>query len=175
MNLSIEEAERKINNHIEKKRRDEEEKHRKEKEKLENLMKEIENLEPRITQMIAIANLCCSNGIKLRKRKRRCECLYENDCYETDGIHHQLGFYPEHFGKHPIDGCTHYDYIGYEMGGACGDKDFITDGFTIASIPNNRNKRLSKGKSKPTIRHCSKFLKDFEKFEKSFYDFINNL
>ncbi len=142
----------------------------------EELVSEIKKLEPRIKKIIEIGNLCLENGINLNPRGTR-KCLYEQNAYETDGIYHQLGFYPNNFqGYHgnPPYQCTHYEYIGYDMGGACGNINFITDGDTVASTPDHNGFEII-SMSDPLNRHMEKFLRDFPKFEKVFYEFIERL
>lgn len=147
-----------------------------EKEKeTEKLIAEIKALKPRIKQIIEIGNLCLENNIPIWKRYGvSCnDADYKKGVFDTDGIRHQLGFYPNNHNR-TTNRSSHYDYIGYIMGGACGNRDFITDGDLIADTP-NRNKFAISSINEPSIKNMKKFLKDFPKFEKAFYDFINKL
>ena len=139
-----------------------------------NLIEQIKELQPRIEKIIEIGNLCIENGINLNTRGTYRKCKYEENAFETDGIYHQLGFYPNHYQGHPIYACSHYDFIGYDMGGACGSINFITNGEIIASTPDHNGFEI-KGMDVPLNKHCKMFLEDFPRFEKLFYEFIENL
>ena len=143
-------------------------------EEHKSLIKQIKELQPRIQKIIEIGNLCIENGINLNKRGTYRKCKYEEDAFETDGIYHQLGFYPNNYQANPLFRCTHYDFIGYDMGGACGNINFITDGDIIASTPDHSGFEI-KGMDTPLNKHCKSFLEDFPKFEEAFYKFIDNL
>lgn len=169
--MDLKKAERLILNHNQK---IEDERLKMENEKRETekkLKKEIRNLLPRITQIIEIGNLCLKNNIEIGQTPSQKRYSYENNIFETDGIHHQLGFYRRRYPswKYPNDS---YDCIGYMMGGACGDKDFITNGDFIFNI---EHKKPSIIKNDLSIRHMKKFLNEFETFESEFYKFIENL
>ena len=144
------------------------------KKEQEDLIKQIKDLRPRIEKIIEIGNICIENGICLNKIGTYRKCKYEEDAFETDGIYHQLGFYRNNYQGHPFYQCSHYDYIGYDMGGACGNINFITNGDIVASTPDHDGFEI-KGMSRPLNKHCEQFLKDFPKFEKLFYEFIDNL
>jgi len=139
-----------------------------------NLIKQIKELQPRIEKIIKIGNLCIENGINLNPRGTYRKCKYEENAFETDGIYHQLGFYPNHYHGHPLYACSHYDFIGYDMGGACGSINFITNGEVIASTPDHNGFEI-KGMDVPLNKHCRMFLEEFPRFEKLFYEFIENL
>lgn len=144
------------------------------KQKQTDLVAQIRELEPRIKKIIEIGNLCIENGIRLNEKGIHRKCLYKEDAYETDAIHHQLGFFPNHYKAHPIYACTHYDYIGYRMGGANGGLDFITNGEEVLNISHDKYHDLA-NKQYPSVEHCEMFLKDFENFERVFYEFIDRL
>ena len=171
--MNLNQAEEKIINHIQRKRDEEEAKIRVDELELEQLMNEIRKLEPRITDIIIIGNMCREHGIPLRQYGTYRKCTYKDGSYETDGIYHQLGFYPINKPYYKLGPNDKYKYIGIEMGGALGNRDFITNGEIIADTDNDNYDTSIK--YKPSIRHCKRFLKDFEEFEKAFYEFINNL
>ena len=142
--------------------------------RLEECISEIKDLKPRIQNIIDIGNYCIENGISLNKIGTYNKCKYEEDAFETDGIYHQLGFYRNHYQGHPFYQCSHYDYIGYDMGGACGTVNFITNGDIVAGTPDHDGFEI-KGINPPLLKHCEKFLKEFPVFEKVFFEFIENL
>ena len=172
--MDIDTAKTKIIKHNAKKIQDKVEKEIHYKAEQEKLIDEIQALQPRIEQILTIGNLCIENGINLRPGMFRKSCKYKNDCFETDGIHHQLGFYPNHYQGHPHYKCSHYEYIGYDMGGACGNINFITNGDTVASTPDHSGFEI-KGTSEPIVKHMKRFLRDFPKFEEAFENFIEKL
>lgn len=172
--MDIETAKEKIVSHKNKKEQEKIDKELLYKQKQMELIAKIRELQPRIQKIIEIGNICIENGIVLRKVGTYRKCLYKEDAYETDAIYHQLGFFPNHYHGHPLYKCTHYDYIGYRMGGACGNKDFITNGDEVYDISHDNHYEL-RGKQIPSVEHCGRFLKDFDNFEKLFYEFIDNL
>ena len=172
--MDIEFAKEKIVGHKNRKEEEARNKALEYREKQTELIRQIRDLEPRIRKIIEIGNLCIENGINLNKVGTYNKCLYKEDAYETDAIHHQLGFFPNHFRGHPFYSCSHYDYIGYRMGGACGNKDFITDGDIVLDISHDDYHELA-NRQVPSVNHCQMFLDDFDNFEKVFYEFIERL
>ena len=169
--MDLERAENLIKNHNEKLENERLRIEREHQETKDKLVNEIKNLQPRIQQIIKIGNLCLKNDIEIGQTPSSKRCSYENNMFETDGIHHQLGFYRKRYPvwRFPND---LYDCIGYKMGGVCGNKDFITDGNFIFNVEHDNPTKI---KNDLSIRHMKKFLNEFETFETKFYEFIENL
>ena len=175
--MDIEEAKNIIINYKIKKEKEEQLKIKAIKEKQEMLKKQIRALEPRIKDIIVLGNFCLKNDIKVWQKGIE-DAKYENKCFETDGIKHQLGFYRNHFKGYPVYRCSEYDYIGFENGGFCGDWDFVTNGKEIFEVHEEKDKMTTIGPHsiirEPTVYQMNKFLNDFNKFEKEFFNYIKS-
>lgn len=174
--MNVEIAKQKIQNHNIQKENAKQEALRKEELKHQELITEIKKLEQRINEIIEIGNLCLKNNIKIWHTYGMSHntAKYKYGVFDTDGIYHQLGFYPN---NHSLQSnkSSHYDFIGYMMGGANGNIDFVTNGNIIASVPHRDHGFEILKYGKPTNEHMKKFLKDFPLFEEKFYEFINKL
>lgn len=143
-----------------------------EREQQNRLMKEIKSLSNRIKDIIALANACNKNGVKIPEYTIWGCCDsgkkygYEHE-FIAEGIYH-------HTGLIRTWGCYTngtYKYIGIENGGACGHYDLWTDGDNVFYIhEDNRN-----DKKWPGIRDMEKFLKEFPVFEQAFFNWIDSL
>lgn len=176
MNINI--AKEKIVNHNVKVKKTKIEKEIEIEKKTKEYMNKIKQLQSRIEKIIKIGNLCIENNIEIGQRgdKR----TYKDNCFETEGIKHQLGFYRNHFQGYPTYKCNKYDYIGFQNGGFCGDYDFLTNGKEIIEIKQKRDHLTPPLDNtsiyrEPTIYQMSHFIAEFDNFEKEFYNFINNL
>lgn len=175
--MDIELAKEKIKNHNIKIEEEKKQKEIKIQKQTEEYITEIKQLKPRIEKIIEIGNLCIKNNINIEKNSTKAK--YENNVFITDAIHHQLGFYPNNWDYSTFK-CTKYDYIGFQNGGFYEDWDFITDGKDIFEVHEDRDRITPiiddyATYRKPTIYQMSKFLNYFDEFEKTFYNFINNL
>lgn len=170
--MKVEEAKMKIINHNIKLTNEKQERIKKTNIEREKLINEIKKLKPRIQNIIEIGNFCIDNNIDIGQRTLSSQ-KYKKNQFETDGVGHQLGFYSYGINNNIWRGeFNHYKYIGYSMGGICGDKDFITNGDLVANCKHDHPENIVEQIS---IYHCKDFLKDFPIFEKAFYDFINKL
>ena len=176
--MDYEEAKRIIDGYNENERMKKEEQKREYQQKLISTITEIKELKNEIQEIIRIGNLCLTEGIETNPSNKNHyrKCTYEDGAYETDAIDHQLGFYPNSYriknGK-----CTHYNYIGYRMGGACGNWDFITDGEVVLAVPHEDCYKIEFGDKfkTPDLMMCRRFLKEFNNFQEVFYDYIESL
>ena len=176
--MNVETAKMKIINHNNKKKKEKIEKEIENKKQSKYYKEQIRALEPRISKIIEIGNLCLENNIKIWndvcEHKR-----YDENIFETDGINHQLGFFLNHYKAYPIYRCSKYDYIGFYNGGICGDWDFVTNGKDIFEVHEQKDSltRIDNNATfrEPTIYQMSKFLEQFNEFEEKFFNFINNL
>lgn len=137
------------------------------------LMKEIKSLSSRIKDIIALANACNQNGVKIpekdlwhddydsgKKYGYKHEFIAEGICHHT-GLIRTWGSYAN----------GTYKYIGIENGGANGCYDLWTDGDNVFYIhEDNRN-----DKQRPGIRDMGKFLEEFPVFERAFLNWIDSL
>lgn len=177
MDLNI--AKEKIINHNIKKEKEKQKKETQKKNTEKQYIKQIEELKPRIKKIIDIGNLCIENNIFIGD-KGSDKRTYKDKCFETEGIRHQLGFYPNNFQGYPIYKCSHYEYIGIINGGFCGEWDFVINEKEMFEVKQEKDRYTPKLNSnsiyrKPTIKQMSNFVKQFYEFEKEFYKFIENL
>lgn len=176
--MDYEEAKEIISNFKHKKEVEEEVKKKQYDTKLISAITEIKELKNEIQGIIRIGNLCLTEGIETNPSNKNPyrKCTYEDGSYETDAIDHQLGFYPNSYHRN-ICKCTHYSYIGYRMGGACGNWDFITNGEVVLAVPHEDCYKPQFGDKfkTPDLMMCRRFLKDFNNFKEVFYDYIISL
>lgn len=178
--MNIETAKNKIINHNVKIEKEKQKKEQKRKTEEKKCLEKIKKLQPRIKQIIEIGNLCIENNIFIGHKPCSDKRTYKEKCFETEGIKHQLGFYPNNMQGYPVYKCLYYDYIGIINGGFCGDWDFLINDKEILEIKQEKDKHTpaldhTSTYRKPTIRQMTKFLNQFDEFEREFYKFIENL
>ena len=128
------------------------------------------SLRERIEQILETGNACLQYGIPIWKNTHNFDgARYINGCFESDGIHHQLGFINLH-NKYGDPKPKEYKYIGFEMGGAWGYYDFWTNGIDIWDV--NENNR--EDKKVASLEHINEFLSKFDRFEKMFYEYVDS-
>lgn len=128
-------------------------------------------LKDRIQKILKVGNACIEYDIPIWKDTHNLtKALYENGCFETDGIYHQLGFINLH-NKYGDPKPTEYKYIGFRMGGDCGYLDFWTNGIETWDVneSNREDKRIA------SLEHMEKFLAKFDEFEREFYKYIESV
>ena len=133
--------------------------------------KAIHDLQPRISDLIDIATELLHNRLPLGKRIKNI-CGGYDDEFETDGCHHQLGFFFEwENGKRFFKG------IGIEGGGCCGN-DLLVDKFgTIIKNPVETAfaRWTYENAYYDYCKKCKQFLDRFDDFEERVYNYVNNL
>lgn len=141
--------------------------------RIDDIRGSIYSLRYRIDKILETANACIQYDIPIWKDTMNIhvEAKYENGCFETDGIYHQLGLINIH-NKHGDPKPEKYEWIGYQMGGACGCYDFWTNGRECYDV--NENNRDDKN-IYPALKHMEKFERDFENFEKKFFAYIDSV
>jgi hypothetical protein len=58
--------------------------------------------------------------------------------------------------------------LGINAGGACGNWNFRTDGDNVYDVDGDNVREAS-------LEHLQKFMSNFDKFEKSFYEYVDEL
>lgn len=135
------------------------------------LKRAIGELAERIQTLITLANACIDEGINLPDKYVTTDISNWGHCswdFYTDGIYHHVGF----VGRRAIrkgDKDKHIDYMGIEMGGACGVYDFYTNGVNTFSMHED-----TKAKIEPVAKHMKDFLAEFDTFEKAFYKWLDS-
>ena len=136
---------------MEKERTEREEIEKKKREESEMINK-IKHLKPRIQDLLSVANACLANGIELEHGSWNHN--YDKGDFIADATTHKLGFIKN--ASSPI--C----YIGI-TGGGWSLYDLKTNGVELDA--DGRDKFIA----------LKRFLKDFDKFEKLFYAYVDDM
>ena len=120
----------------------------------EECINKIQELRERIADILQLANYAMDNGISLKY---------------GDALHgdYDNGDFFSNFWSHRL-GLKDREYLGYTMGGACGDVNFYTNGIDSYGYDTNRKVRIS-----PKLEHMKRFIKDFDNFENKFYEYVD--
>ena len=154
---------------------EQQEKEQQEKNAYVESMNKLMTLSTRIKDILKIANECLKNGIQLpypasKYGYHQDDCLYSEKIsgFVSNGWSHCVGF----MGR---GNKTHYDYLGFYNGGACGNFDFFTNGDIPFEIYHNKNIYENPERYKPQKENIDKFVDRFDKFEECFYKWIDSL
>ena len=149
----------------------------------EQLTKEICDMGERIRAIIDVGNALLENDLLYKKgcsgkyiipsdeagydRYNRLSPYGYSGSPVADGIYHKVGFIHDRRFLDSLDEKIQpIQFIGIEMGGACGEFNFLTDGVRVISE--------SETKSQPVpVKHLEKFLKEFPLFESALYAWID--
>lgn len=127
----------------------------------QSLLDQVWAMKPDIDNLIKVAETARKAGIPLQVSFDRFDSSYERGDFFTDAMTHKVGFVPTSFNNKAIIG------VGFEGGGYCGQYDFFTNGVVI--YDRNRDNGFSREVS---AEHLEKFIKEFPKFERAFYEYI---
>lgn len=164
--MTYEERVQNIKNEVAKREREEQEKVAKEKAERQGLINSIKELAPRIEMILKLANECEKNGIHIKDYTG----YYGNVCEKrpnliSNSIEHFLGLMWPEYGE--------YEFLGFYNGGACGPYDLYTNGKDVYYIKGTPH--MPEKKVEPKMYDLKYFLKEFENFEKEFYNYIDSL
>ena len=137
------------------------------------LMGKIADLQPRIHKLIETANTCLENDIELNMCRKKDHWMfdeYKMGTFVSNSITHKVGFIQGNGISYGYNPKTKIKMVGIVNGGAFGKLDFYTNGIDTFSVHED-TKECTKARNKDMI----KFLKGFDKFEKEFYEYIDNL
>lgn len=143
-----------------------EEKELLEKQAIDNEMKNVSKLFARIKDVIRLGIYCRENNIKFPKGEYHKYYDQAYNDFESDGIRHFFGF----IGK---DGyCSHGEeiHVGWNNGGFCGEWDVHCDGNKLWL---QHEKDKTNKKDVDSLDVIKRFIKDFEEFEKNFYEWFD--
>lgn len=131
------------------------------------LMNKIHSLQPRIAELIALADKCVLLGIRFPSKyetyKYGFDASYPRN-FEADGIQHCLGFFNLRHGK---------TYLAILNGGYNGPIDFLTDGTTVTG---RSNRSYDNGTFCSARKEdMEKFINGFDYFESAFLKWIDSL
>lgn len=120
-----------------------------------SLRNKIRALGPRIEELLKIANVCYKNDIDIEKY--------------IASTKHQIGFIKDcsAWNTNPLH---EFEKIGFEIGEEIGSYYFNTDGVNIYNV-----RRKTCCPQIPTLEHMKKFLREFDQFEKDFFNYIDAL
>lgn len=164
--MTVEERINAMNNKIaEDKKKSEKKEILKEKE-IDKLMKEAEQLFDRVKDIIRLGKYCMNNNISFPSGKYyKCDGYY-ND-FESDGIRHYFGF----VGRNVFKKKKSIIHVGWLNGGFCGEWDVHCDGNKIW-LQHKKDKTRRKVDSVEIVK---RFIKDFEEFERNFYEWFDEM
>lgn len=136
------------------------------KQEINNAMEDVSKLFDRVRDIIRLGEYCRNNNIKFPNGEyHRYYELHYND-FESDGIRHYFGFIVEN------GYCSHGGkiHVGWNNGGFCGVWDVHCDGNKLW-LQHENNK--SNKKEVDSLAIIKRFIKDFEEFEKNFYEWFD--
>lgn len=121
-------------------------------------------LQPRVQDLIDTANYLLEKGLTLPDKYELRKHGYDYDSW-AEGFYHGAGFVSGKrvFGSYPVA------YVGILNGGACGPWDLFVSGDKL--FVKNRN---TNAEQVPFRQHAERFAERFPKFEKAFYDWVDN-
>ena len=171
--MTLEERIAKVNEAVEKKAKEEKEKNEKEFGEMMSLISQCNEYSERVRDLLKLARYCIEKGIRIPIKGR-----LDTDNFGTakkygypheffaEGICHHVGFIAkDRYAKKP-----EIIAIGIVNGGCCGVWDFYNTGDDIYSKHEENGSIMS-----PKKKDMQQFLKEFESFEKAFYNFIDSL
>ena len=140
--------------------------------------KAIKGLKNRLNEMFKVADEMVANRIRFGGVRIHLG-MESGDIFETNGIDHNLGFYFEYkkgWGRrlHARIGVLG---IGIEGGGCCGNNIMIDRNGDIIKNPLSHVIGLwtYDDAYHDFCGKASRFLKEFDEFERKFYDYVDNL
>lgn len=128
-------------------------------------MENASKLFDRVKDVIRLGEYCRENNVEFPNGEYHEYKRYYND-FESDGIRHYFGFIGEN-GYYSHGGEIH---VGWNNGGFCGVWDVHCDGNKLW-LQHENNKTNKKDIDSLDVIKC--FVKDFEEFEKNFYEWFD--
>lgn len=139
-----------------------------------NLLRKIRELQPRIAELIIVANSCIDNGFEFPERTSKYGYGFEKgNSYHfiADGIYHHVGFMNVEKGWWRKDEPKYRkaEYVGVINGGFCGQWDFYINGneFFIQH-------QETKERKQPCHSQLSDFINEYDRFEQAFYRWLDD-
>lgn len=134
-------------------------------QEIREAMKDVSKLFDRVKDIIKLGVYCRENNIKFPNGEYHKYDSYYND-FESDYIRHYFGFIGEN------GYCSHGReiHVGWNNGGCCGVWDVHCDGNKLwLQYENDKTNK----KEVDSLDVIKRFIKDFEKFEKNFYEWFD--
>lgn len=159
--MNVQEILNNIDSFVEKKGREKMTKAENERLEIKRLIDEIKELQPRINDLLIVGNACLVNHIPLKGTGFGCQQGYDTHQFITNGWSHLLGFVDKSIAPQKLP----FMYLGIQGGGFY-TYDLETDGRTVyVSGRDGRDK----------IYVLNRFVKEFDKFEKEFYAYVDRV
>ena len=143
---------------------------KREQEEIAGLKEEVKALRPRIEELIETANTCLENDIFFDTPNS-----YNNEKgFLADSVTHYVGFIQGQDRRVGFARTRPICFVGIRGGDeGYGECDFITDGYEMFMI---KNEDVTNSYVKePTKEYLSMFVKQFDTFEKNFYEYVDNI
>ena len=165
--MTVEERINAMNKKIESDKKKENESEQLREKQLDEAMEDVVKLFGRVKDIIRLGVYCINNKIEFPNGKYYEYRQAYND-FESDGIRHYFGFIGED-GYLSHGGEVH---VGWNNGGFCGVWDVHCNGneLWLQHEKDKNNKRKI-----DSIDDIKRFIKDFEKFEKNFYEWFDEM
>lgn len=170
--MNIEERMMKIDNAVERKKKEAKEKEDREFAEIESLINQCNEYSKRVKELLQVARYCVDVGIQIPIKAGIGSSYNAAEKYGypyefyAEGIRHHVGF----IAKNPYEKRPKIIAIGIENGGACGQWDFYNTGEDMYSQHEDNGSLMS-----PRKEDMQQFLREFEPFEKAFYNFVDSL
>lgn len=159
--MNVQERLNNIDSFVEKKEVEKMTKAENERLEIKRLINEIKELQPRINDLLIVGNACLFNKIPLKGTGFGCKEGYDTHQFITNGWSHLLGFVDKSIAPQKLP----FMYLGIQGGGFY-TYDLETDGRTVyVSGRDGRDK----------IYVLNRFVKEFDKFEKEFYAYVDRV
>lgn len=159
--MNVQERLNNIDSFVEKKEVEKMTKAENERLEIKRLIDEIKELQPRINDLLIVGNACLFNKIPLKGTGFGCKEGYDTHQFITNGWSHLLGFVDKSIAPQKLP----FMYLGIQGGGFY-TYDLETDGRTVyVSGRDGRDK----------IYVLNRFVKEFDKFEKEFYAYVDRV
>ena len=128
---------------------------------IKRLVDKIKELQPRINDLLIVGNACLFNKIPLTGTGFGCKEGYDTHQFITNGWSHLLGFVDNSIAHQKLP----FMYLGIQGGGFY-TYDLKTDGHTVY---------VSGSDGRDKIHVLNRFIKEFDKFEKEFYAYVDRV
>lgn len=128
---------------------------------IKRLVDEIKELQPRINDLLIVGNACLFNKIPLKGTGFGCKEGYDTHQFITNGWSHLLGFVDKSIAPQKLP----FMYLGIQGGG-----------FYTYDLETNGNIVYVSGRDgRDKIHVLNRFIKEFDKFEKEFYAYVDSV
>lgn len=162
--MTVEERINTMNKKIAENKKISEEKEVLKEKEISEMLKEAEKLFGRVKDIIRLGRYCMENNLEFPNGKYHKYDNYRND-FESDGIRHYFGF----LGRNRLYNTISEIHVGWENGGFCGDWDVHCDGNELW-LQHEKDKTRKKIDD---VKIVKQFIKDFEEFERNFYEWFD--